>query len=183
MRSRWVVGLMALLLVGGCTSRVGGEPSDKPSSSDKSVGAVDLAVPVELSRVVSTTASSSPPVPSTSQPQSATPPASSVPGADGNTYVLDEPFLTIERIEGANVEYSTNGSSQWVLNLKLTKEDGATFGDWTTDHVGEQAAIVIDGEVLVAPTIQSPIPGGDIQVSGNFTKDDVSDLLDKITGR
>ena len=97
--------------------------------------------------------------------------------------MLEEPFLTIERIEGGKIEFSTNGSSQWVLNLNLTEEDGETFGDWTTDHVGEQAAMVVDGEVLVAPSIMSPITEGEIQVSGNYTQDDVRGLLDKITGR
>lgn len=181
MSSRWVIGVVALLLVGGCTSRVGGESSSGPSSAAGSVGAVDLAVPVELSHVVSTTPSDSPTAPSTSQSVSPSASPSSVPDADGNTYVLDEPFLTIERIEGGNVEFVSG--NQWVLNLELTDEDGDTFGDWTADHIGEQAAVVIDGEVLVAPTIQDAIPGGDIQISGDYTQDDVRDLLDKITGR
>ena len=92
MRSRWVVGLDGpaagrRVHVAGRRRAVGG-PSDE-SSSNESVGPVDLAVPVELSRVISTTPSGSPPVPPTSLPPSTSAstssPTSTVQDADGNS--------------------------------------------------------------------------------------------------
>ena len=53
-----------------------------------------------------------------------------------------------------------------MLNLNLTEEDAKTFGDWTADHVNERLAMVIDGEVVIAPTIQSAITGGEVQITG-----------------
>lgn len=35
----------------------------------------------------------------------------------------------------------------------------AEFGAWTAAHVGEQLAVVVDGEVVTAPTIQTAITG------------------------
>ncbi len=209
MRSRvvagLVAGLVALTLAGGCTSRVGGPPPtpESPESSEpaeSSVGAVDLAVPVELSPVVGQSPSGAPsptpgenvappasPATSGSPSPSASPSASPssapsvVPDADGVQYLLGEPFLTIERIEGGKVEVTNEG--QWVINLSLTDDDAEVFGDWTTGHVGEQAALVVDGEVLFAPSIQSPITGGEVQITGDYTRQEARDLLNRITGR
>ena len=50
------------------------------------------------------------------------------------------------------------------------------FKKLTTEHVGEQFAIVLDGEVLSAPEIKEPIPGGRGQISGNFTVQEARDL-------
>ena len=177
--------VVAVLALAGCTERTGGSPEATRSGS----GPVDLAVPVELCPVLSMTPSggASPPVPSPSSPQpsSSSSPSSSPPSvvedAEGTEYELDEPFMTIERIEDGRIEFVTG--SQWVLNLELTAADGKTFGDWTTEHISEQAAMVLEDEVLFAPTIQSAILDGKVQVSGNYTQSEAQDLLDRIMGR
>jgi SecD/SecF fusion protein len=47
---------------------------------------------------------------------------------------------------------------------------GATkFADLTRDHVGEELAIVLDGELYTAPRIQDEIPGGRGQITGSFS--------------
>jgi hypothetical protein len=172
------VTVVTALASAGCTQRVGGEP-DVPSSSSGSVGPVDLAVPVEVCPVL---ASDDPPLtPAPSASASASTDASVVSDAEGTEYTVDAPFMTIERIERGSVEFASGG--QWVISLEMTETDGRAFGDWTTDHVGEQAAMVIDGEVLFAPTIQGAITDGRVQVSGNYTQDEAKDILDKITGK
>lgn len=170
--------VVAVLALAGCTVRTGGSPAPTRSGSGPAVsGPVDLAVPVELCPVLSMVPSGGanpPPAPPSSSP-------SVVQDAEGTEYELDAPFLTIERIENGGIELATG--SQWVLNLELTAEDGKTFGDWTTEHIGEQAAMVIEGEVLFAPSIQSAILDGKVQISGNYTQTEAQDLLDRITGR
>ena len=39
------------------------------------------------------------------------------------------------------------------------------FADYTADNIGKYFAIVLDGEVISAPVIQSSIPGGQVQIS------------------
>ncbi|MFC7616118.1 hypothetical protein ACFQV2_24255 [Actinokineospora soli] len=70
----------------------------------------------------------------------------------------------------------------WVVIVTLTAQDAMEFGDWTTNHIGQQLAIVVDGDVVSAPTIEGPILGGSVQISGPFTKDEAEDLADAITG-
>ena len=50
------------------------------------------------------------------------------------------------------------------------------FMKLTTEHVNERFAIVLDGKVLTAPVIRTPIPGGRGQISGNFTLQSATDL-------
>jgi preprotein translocase subunit SecD len=150
--------LVLVLALAGCTAEVTGTPgtgSSAPSS-------VDVAVPIEMRPVTEDGA--------TVRKDPAT----------GESLALADPIMTIQELDGAEV---TNANGMWALNLDLTTRDTRTFADWTTDHTGERLAIVIDDEVVVAPTIQGAITGGDVQISGNYTRQDVEELLDKITGR
>ncbi|MGD0190135.1 MAG: protein translocase subunit SecD [Rhizomicrobium sp.] len=50
------------------------------------------------------------------------------------------------------------------------------FGDATSANVGRKFAIVLDNEIITAPTIQSPILGGNGEIDGNFTVQETNDL-------
>jgi preprotein translocase subunit SecD len=153
----WLLALS--LVLAGCGTEVGGTPEKDTSPT---VGAVSLVVPVELRPVADegTTVLKDP--------------------TTGESLALADPIMTIEQLDGAEIS-SDNGT--WALVLHLNTKDTRTFADWTSAHTGERLAIVIDGDVVVAPTIQAAITGGDVQVSGNYTRDDVEKLLDEITGR
>ncbi|MBI4575740.1 MAG: protein translocase subunit SecD [Planctomycetes bacterium] len=55
------------------------------------------------------------------------------------------------------------------------------FGQLTGDNVGRRLAIVLDGEMASAPTIQGPIFGRG-QITGDFTQEEVRDLLVVLQG-
>jgi preprotein translocase subunit SecD len=160
MRS-FVVCVLAALLLTGCTSRTGGAPESTKEP-------VDLAVPIELRPVLET--------------ESTDPTVLVLPTDDGERLTLTQPILTIRRLDHAEVELPETAGT-WVLTLDLDDADGRTFGDWTADHIGERLAMVADEEVLMAPQIQDAIPGGEIQISAQYTRDEAQALLDKITGR
>ncbi len=46
----------------------------------------------------------------------------------------------------------------------------------TTENVGRPFAIVLDGKVISAPVIRSPITGGTGVITGNFTVDEANNL-------
>ena len=46
----------------------------------------------------------------------------------------------------------------------------------TSKNVGKRFAIVLDNQVITAPTIQQPITGGTGQITGNFTSQSANDL-------
>ncbi|MFW6080064.1 MAG: protein translocase subunit SecD, partial [Gemmatimonadota bacterium] len=72
-------------------------------------------------------------------------------------YVLqEEPFIT-----GEDLEDATAGRDQQfgetVVNFEFNRVGGRTFGRVTGRHIGDQIAIVLDGEVYSAPVVQSRI--------------------------
>ena len=62
-----------------------------------------------------------------------------------------------------------NQVGERAVDFTLDAEGAQLFEDYTSDHVGEQFAIVLDGTVISAPVINEPIPGGKGQISGGFT--------------
>ncbi|TDV42623.1 SecDF P1 head subdomain-containing protein [Actinophytocola oryzae] len=161
MRAAWL--LVVFLALVGCGAEVSGTPAKDDSPS---VGPVDLAVPIELHPVVEDGGTGT----------------KVLADPTGERLTLADPIMTIERLDRAEIANDQN-TGGWTLNLDLNDADAKAFGDWTTDHTGERLAMVVDDEVVVAPTIQSAITGGEIQISGDYSRDDIEALMDKVTGR
>ena len=62
------------------------------------------------------------------------------------------------------------------VTFRFNLRGGQKFGRVTTENVGRPFAIVLDGKVISAPVIRSPITGGTGQITGNFTIDEASNL-------
>ena len=65
---------------------------------------------------------------------------------------------------------------QPVVSIRFDAAGGRKFGQLTTENVGKRFAIVLDGEVISAPVIREPIPGGNGVISGSFTVETANDL-------
>jgi preprotein translocase subunit SecD len=71
---------------------------------------------------------------------------------------------------------SRNQASEYVVEFTLTDEGSQVFGDFTSSHIGQPLAIVLDHVVISAPTIQDAITGGTGVISGNFTSEEANGL-------
>jgi preprotein translocase subunit SecD len=93
---------------------------------------------------------------------------------------LDEIFvptgLTGRLLERASVEFQPNTQAP-LVGLTFNKEGAALFAQLTRDHKGETLAILLDGQVLSAPTIQDEITDGKAQITGTFSADEVKTLV------
>ncbi len=63
-----------------------------------------------------------------------------------------------------------------VVSFKLNAIGSRRFCDVTTQNVNKPFAVVLDGEVITAPNINSAICGGQAVISGSFTVQEASDL-------
>ncbi len=63
-----------------------------------------------------------------------------------------------------------------VVSFSFNTHGAIVFGDITAKNVGKRFAIVLDNQVITAPTIQQPITGGSGQITGNFTPASANDL-------
>lgn len=67
-------------------------------------------------------------------------------------------------------------TDQAVVALRFDVDGERALAELTSANVGRRIAIVLDGEVLSAPTIQEPILTGPLLVSGTFTHDSANQL-------
>ncbi len=102
-------------------------------------------------------------------------------GADGFRYALGPVFLDGDRVMKATAEPDQNGSGH-VVTVKLDQQGAQIFGDFTAANIGTQVAILVNSRVLSAPTIQSAIPGGVVQIYGKFTKAEAEQLAAHLNG-
>jgi preprotein translocase subunit SecD len=87
-----------------------------------------------------------------------------------------EPLFTGVEIENARIgQDSTTG--EIVVNLELKETGSRLFDEHADAHFGEQFAIVLDGTVQSAPTLNARRFGGSAQISGNFTPDEAQSLV------
>ena len=63
-----------------------------------------------------------------------------------------------------------------IVNFKFNIRGAQKFGQATSESVGRSLAIVLDNKVISAPRIQSPITGGQGQISGNFSVESANNL-------
>lgn len=114
--------------------------------------------------------------------------AGGAPSADGRFCYRLGRGMTVRRVADIDPQIGT-GSAQWTVVIKLDEADRPAFADLTT-AVSRQApntparkiAIVVGGRVVSAPEVQSPIPGGDVQISGDYTRQTAEALVRQITG-
>ena len=68
----------------------------------------------------------------------------------------------------ASVDTSTaNGIAVSVVTVHFDPEGTRLLTDATTANVGSKLAVVLNGRVLLAPTVQEPITTGQIVISGS----------------
>ena len=93
----------------------------------------------------------------------------------GLFYQLDpSPVVTGEDLTDAQPAFDQNGRP--AVNFRFNPSGARKFGDYTRDNIGSPFAIVLDEEVISAPTIQDHISGGSGIITGNFTVESSTNL-------
>jgi preprotein translocase subunit SecD len=146
-------------------------PATKPASPDA----------VEFRRVLKAEAggcASASPSASASEP--------TVCGPDGYNYVLGKVEFNGSHVTEVKAAQSTDNLG-WLINLTLDSAGAKLFETLTADLSTKQPplnqlAIVVRGQVVAAPAVQSAIPGGKLQIAGTYTKQTAEALAKQITG-
>lgn len=82
-------------------------------------------------------------------------------------------------LAGEVVENAKDDFDQYhkpVVSMTMTPEGAREWATVTRNNLKKAVAIVLDGVVYSAPTIQNEINGGQSQISGNFTTQQTQDL-------
>ncbi|HEY4454054.1 MAG TPA: protein translocase subunit SecD [Pseudonocardiaceae bacterium] len=108
--------------------------------------------------------------------------------------------LDVAKVRGTEVTAASAGvsttSNQWQVNLTLNGQGAAAFSTLTSrlynnyytagqsgdqnSAVLNQVAVALDGNVVSSPQIVGAIPGGNAQITGNFTQAEATQLQNEL---
>lgn len=98
-------------------------------------------------------------------------------GGQGSTLVSKQVELTGDNIQDAQPGFTEN--NQASVNLVLDSSGSDIFADLTRANRNNRMAMVLidqgNAEVVTAPTINEPITGGRVQISGSMTPAEAND--------
>jgi preprotein translocase subunit SecD len=102
-------------------------------------------------------------------------PTITLPLKNGGTVTLeDEVKMGGDAVEKASV--SMDAQRGVTVGLSLTSEGSKIFARITSENVGRQLAIILDGKVYSTPVIESAIVGGHAVITGGFSPDEAREL-------
>ena len=86
---------------------------------------------------------------------------------EGEFYILDKtPVINGDHLTDAQPAFDQNNRP--AVSFRLNTTGARIFGQYTAENIGTPFAIVLDKEVVSAPTIQSHISGGSGIITGQF---------------
>ena len=79
-----------------------------------------------------------------------------------------------------NAQAAQGENNQIVVAFELNDEGARLFADATAANIGKPISILLDGETISAPTVNSVIAGGRGEITGNFTTEEAQTLASLI---
>lgn len=101
--------------------------------------------------------------------------SSGTPGDPGGFYLVRK----VAAVTGSDLKTARATIDELNLpavSFTLNSQGVSKFSRTTAENVGRTLAIVLDGRVVSAPVIQTPIPSADARITGSFTQQEVQDL-------
>lgn len=88
------------------------------------------------------------------------------------------PAMSGDVVTNATADFAQQqiGRSQYQVNMTMNAEGAREWARLTKENLKRSIAIVLDGMVYSAPTVQTEITGGQSQITGEFTQDEGKDL-------
>jgi TonB family protein len=102
--------------------------------------------------------------------------AASVPGANQRVYLHQTTLATDADVTSASV---VDLGGHFGIGVRFSDQASARMRTGTSAHLGKPVAIVLNGEVVSAPTVRAPI-GDSAVITGNFTAAAAQELANKL---
>jgi preprotein translocase subunit SecD len=101
-----------------------------------------------------------------------------LPACPANTTTFTDMCVLFSGDQVASAAPGTDSTTgQRVVQFTLQGTGSQLFANYTRNNVNNQFAIVLDGVVQSAPSIDSAITGGSGEIRGNFTTQQINDLV------
>jgi protein-export membrane protein SecD len=90
-------------------------------------------------------------------------------------YLLDRSIISGDQIVALTTGHDEQRNLD-VVDVEFDSDATKIFARFTEANVGTKLAYTLDTAVIIAPSIQEPIPGGRVTISSPFTADDFHDM-------
>ncbi|MEO1656804.1 MAG: protein translocase subunit SecD [Pseudomonadota bacterium] len=99
------------------------------------------------------------------------------PSSDGSGILalFETPDVTGDMITDASAQPNPDGGG-FQVNFAFDNRGQRRFADVTRENIGRRFAIVLDEQIISAPTIQTPILGGSGRITGRFSPEEATEL-------
>lgn len=95
--------------------------------------------------------------------------------AGGEELLMEDVAIGGESLVDSQPGFDSQSGSA-IVTFRFDTRGAVVFAELTGANVGQRFAVVLDNQVITAPTIQTTIPGGSGQITGNFTAESANDL-------
>jgi preprotein translocase subunit SecD len=102
-----------------------------------------------------------------------------VPGTDRSVYLHAEVIVTNSDISRAYI-IQVEHSSQYNVGVEFNPSGTEKIGAATAKHIGQPVAILLDGQVVMAPIVRAQI-GESAVITGGFSKTEAEKIVKGIT--
>ncbi|QNP73813.1 protein translocase subunit SecD [Streptomyces roseirectus] len=101
-------------------------------------------------------------------------------------YLLGPAGVDGTEVKKADAVFDTQTAAGWQVTMNFTSKGAKKFADITGKLAQNQQpqnefGIVLDGQVVSSPYVQSAITGGQAQISGSFTADEAQGLANMLS--
>ncbi|MEU9987985.1 protein translocase subunit SecD [Streptomyces sp. NPDC048045] len=101
-------------------------------------------------------------------------------------YILGPAGVDGTEVKKAQAVFDTQGASGWQVQMTFTSTGSKKFSDITGQLAKNQSpqnefGIVLDGQVVSSPFVQSAISGGQAEISGHFTQQEAQSLANMLS--
>jgi preprotein translocase subunit SecD len=98
------------------------------------------------------------------------------PQCEGGTPILVYKQVLVEGADLTNARSAFDQNSRPAVDFTFNASGARKFGQVTQENVGRPFAIILDRNVISAPVIQTPILGGNGQITGSFSVEQANNL-------
>lgn len=101
--------------------------------------------------------------------------------ADSDRYVYLHNEVVVSNNDIAAVKaVEAGGPSQYGISVKLKATGADKMRRATEAHIGKPLAILLDGQVMMAPVVRDPV-GGSAMITGHYTKAEAQSIAERIS--
>ncbi|MCL5245780.1 hypothetical protein M4I21_08175 [Cellulophaga sp. 20_2_10] len=91
-----------------------------------------------------------------------------------------EPAILLTNLKKLKVGVSETGHG-YVIHMVFNKANTIAFKELTYKNLKKPLAIVVDGKIIIAPIVNSPIEHGKLEITGGFSLEEANTIADNIS--